>query len=409
MKKNGFVFVESIVVLMVVALSVAMFMSSYSLMSRKVKEKENYDKASDKYLLYSIANLGTDSKCNYGIDCDEEGKRDTEFAASASNCKFTKMGGILYDCTQVFEDLDIKYIYVVKNVRNTLNDYKRNKDGQALDCSGNVIDRDKNPEAKGCKITDNSQKAVNIYDNGAIEYMKTLKKCNDENVYIGEGENQVYVNRNKESDICANPIMYMIGVFNRGNKLYYASIDISGNVKYEETIRDIKSGWVCDNCSVASSVYNQEWKYYINNLTVKGLNKLSTGNSSTSNKYYYYFDPSTGIMITGWVYYDGNYHLFSPIDYDKHDNQGALDGRRIQSMSSSERISVTLKNNSGNTKQFFLDNMGTCYMTQTGGSTCTQTDISEFTGDKITSIDFGSYSGCYSCNGDECNGNVTCN
>lgn len=406
MKKNGFVFLESVLVLMIVALSVTMLLSSYSLMSRKVKEKENYDKASDKYLLYAIANLGTNSKCNYGIDCDSS-YGETEFAAGAGNCENTKLGNILFDCNKLFKDLNIKNIYVVKNIRNTLNDYQRNEKGQALDCSGNVINRNTNPDAKPCKITDINKKAVKIYDNGAIEYMKTLKKCNDENIYVGDDpDNQTYVNRNKETDICEDGIMYMIGVFERGEKQYYASIDISGNVKYEETIREIKSGWICDNCSVASSAYDQEWKYYRNNVTIKGLNKIVDGNSSDAHKYYYYFDLSTGIMQTGWVYYDGEYHLFSPIDYD---GQGDLDGRRIQSMNSSERISVTLKNNSGNTKQFFLDNKGTCYMAQTGGTSCSQTDISGFTGDKITSIDFGSYSGCYSCNGDECNNGATCN
>ena len=123
MKKNGFVFIESIVVLMVVALSVAMLMSSYTLIARKTKEKENYDKASDKYLLYAIANLGTDSKCNYGVDCVSINSNDpiskTEFAASKDNCNNTKIGSILYDCKDVFDDMGIKYIYVVKNIRNT--------------------------------------------------------------------------------------------------------------------------------------------------------------------------------------------------------------------------------------------------------------------------------------------------
>ena len=69
MKKKGFVFVESIVVLMVVALSLTVLISSYSLVTRKTKEKEHYDKASDKYLLYAISKLGTDDKCNYSISC----------------------------------------------------------------------------------------------------------------------------------------------------------------------------------------------------------------------------------------------------------------------------------------------------------------------------------------------------
>ena len=70
MKKDGFVFVESVVVLVVVALSLAMLISSYSLVTRKTKEKERYDKTSDKYLVYVLSKLGTDDVCNYSIGCN---------------------------------------------------------------------------------------------------------------------------------------------------------------------------------------------------------------------------------------------------------------------------------------------------------------------------------------------------
>ena len=51
MDKKGFVLLESILVLVVVALSLSVLMSSFSLISRKTKEKEYYDRSSDKYLL----------------------------------------------------------------------------------------------------------------------------------------------------------------------------------------------------------------------------------------------------------------------------------------------------------------------------------------------------------------------
>ena len=207
MKKNGFVFVESIVVLMVVALSLAMLISSYSLVTRKTKEKEKYDKASDKYLVYVLSKLGTDEVCNYGIGCTNLSNKDISFRAdnevtSSYNCTTTKMGELLYDCNQVLADMGVVHIYVIENIRNELND---------LDSFGNP---------KGTR----DLKAVEKYDNGTIEYMKTLKKCNDLNTIDSNGN---YINNNSDTSKCNNPITYMIGVFERGNgDYYYASIEL---------------------------------------------------------------------------------------------------------------------------------------------------------------------------------------
>ncbi len=207
MKKDGFVFVESVVVLVVVALSLAMLISSYSLVSRKTKEKENYDRTSDKYLVYVLSKLGTDELCNYGIGCPSLSHKDISFRADVSSsstfsCTTTKMGEILYDCKKVFEDMNLVHIYVVENVRNELND----------------LDKNGNPKPRS------ELKAVEKYDNGTIEYMKTLKKCNDLNAVDEDGN---YVNNNEETSKCISPITYMIGVFERGNNnYYYASIEL---------------------------------------------------------------------------------------------------------------------------------------------------------------------------------------
>ena len=207
MKKDGFVFVESIVVLVVVALSLAMLISSYSLVTRKTKEKEMYDRTSDKYLIYVLSKLGTDEACNYSIGCPRLAHKDISFRAdndtsSSFNCTTTKMGEILYNCNEVFEDMELVHLYVVENVRNELNN----------------LDKNGNPKAVS------ELRAVDKYDNGTIEYMKTLKKCNDVNTIDSDGK---YVNNNKETTRCLNPITYMIGVFERGNgDYYYASIEL---------------------------------------------------------------------------------------------------------------------------------------------------------------------------------------
>ena len=205
MKKDGFVFMESIVVLVVVALSVATLISSYTLVSRVAKEKENYDKVSDKYLLYTLSKLGTDNTCNYGIGCSSLTFTGVNFRADKDNsseffCEGTKTGEILIDCAKVFDDMHLVHLYVVNNIRNELNDLN----------------------ADGSRKTDPSEKAARIYDNGTIEYMKTLKKCNDANSTDANGN---FINNNKLDTACNDPIIYMIGVFERGSGEYnYASI-----------------------------------------------------------------------------------------------------------------------------------------------------------------------------------------
>ena len=62
MKKNGFVFIESVTVILVVVLSLTLLISSYALVTRKSKENEYYDLPSDKYLLYVIGNLGQNNE-----------------------------------------------------------------------------------------------------------------------------------------------------------------------------------------------------------------------------------------------------------------------------------------------------------------------------------------------------------
>ena len=201
MKKDGFIFVESIIVLVIVALSVAMLISSYSLIARKTKEKETYDKASDKYLLYAISKLGTDENCNYGTNCG--GARD--FATSAKGCSETKMKNFMFDCKQVMDYLNIKHLYVVTDIRNLL---------RANDFPGGYTE-----EHDG--VTEY------VFTNGTIEYMKTLKDCNDLNEYrdLGNGKKE-YINKNKLTDTCQNPIPYLIGEFERQGTFYYAAIEI---------------------------------------------------------------------------------------------------------------------------------------------------------------------------------------
>ena len=200
MKKDGFVFLESVVVLVVVALSLAMMISSYSLITRKTKEKEYYNKASDKYLLYAISNLGTDDICNYSISCNitsdpRDVRNYVNFHATIGNCETTKVGKIMYDCKSVFSEMNLAHLYVVENIIDELYN----------------VGKDRNHDG----VINTSDNVLNFYDNGTIEYMKTLTKCR-------EG-----YDKSTNPPTCTKPVSYLIGVFERGsNDYYYAAIEI---------------------------------------------------------------------------------------------------------------------------------------------------------------------------------------
>lgn len=164
MKKDGFIFIESVTVLIVVALALAMSLSSYDLLESKSKERKYYDVASDKYLLWTINELGNKTGSSYQND----------MIASKDNCTSTTMGAVLSNCTQVFKDTDLIYFIKINNVEDAL---------KTKDSSGNY----------------NTKK----YDNGTLEYIKTLKKLDDDT---------------------GLPINYIVGVFYRKGKYYYASI-----------------------------------------------------------------------------------------------------------------------------------------------------------------------------------------
>lgn len=208
MKKKGFILLETIVVLMVVTLSLSILLASYSLITRKTNEKLYYDKTSDIYLLYSISRLGVNTKNSYS--------RINNTAINVNNCKYmNKMTSVnIFGegdvCKNVFNSVGLKYLYVVNDVYNSLNDVSE----YTIDYKDSAVVKTK--------------KTVSIFDNGTIEYMKSLKKCYDsENIYNTKGaDNKYTVKSISEGKNCTSPIKYMIGVFYRNDKYYYASIEL---------------------------------------------------------------------------------------------------------------------------------------------------------------------------------------
>lgn len=188
LNKKGFVFLETIVVLIVVTLSLTMLLSSYSLLSRKSRENEVYDNVSDKYLLYSISSLGTSGTYNYNDFVD--------FSANATNCMESPMSNIylcnqttsdkkkclISNCSEMFSDTGLINLYVISDINMTLS----------------------------------SSDVTNRIDNGAIQYIKTLKNCAEGGKFDGETS-------------CIKCNKYMVGVFYRNGKYHYASIPLGVN------------------------------------------------------------------------------------------------------------------------------------------------------------------------------------
>ncbi len=164
MKKKGFVFVESVAVLVVVILALTLFISSYKVLVRKSKAKDYYNLPKDKYLLYNIVNFG-DSSAPYNVN--------TSFIAHESTCE-TYMSEKMSNCSQLFNDTSLDSLLVIYDLNTVLE-------------NGTIIE-----------IKDGSYGITS----DIIEYLKTLKKT-DANGY---------------------GLDYVVGVFKRDNKYYYASL-----------------------------------------------------------------------------------------------------------------------------------------------------------------------------------------
>lgn len=190
-KKNGFVFLESVISLVVVALALTAFLKSYTTLATISKQNEVYDNISDKYLLYSIANLGakgsnrlnsicviTRGNVDYGFGASKEGIwslgqnslqrnqscwTDNFFTAEKDASGNVKSAEEVRK--EMFDDTGLVYFYYIKNL---------NSDIYGVD-------------------------ATKIMDNGALQYVQTLSK-------------------DKE---------YFVGVFRRSGRYFFASVVVN--------------------------------------------------------------------------------------------------------------------------------------------------------------------------------------
>ena len=317
MRKKGFVFLETIIILMLVTVALTTMLASYTLVPTKSYEKQYYDRISDKYLLYAISNLGTTQKDNYQKLADLLVKN----ASSSDNGE--KLGILKIDvenknCEIMCQSLYTKKCYCelsncdgktgqqkTECVNNCLNSSGiKNLESTKVYCSimgltdasctlngstpvpktqyngtnHNTSSFDKVVTGEGnCTVVFNQMQLDKLYivkdiayalrqdaateyiENGTIEYMKSLKKCHTEDVYVefenvvsnklddciqepegvckcvNDGTGNCKVRRvvkqglHNESDPnfkCDDPVQYMIGVFYRNEDYYYAAIEL---------------------------------------------------------------------------------------------------------------------------------------------------------------------------------------
>lgn len=125
--KKGFIFLETIVVLTVVVVSLATVLSTYALVSRKSKLKYYYDNASDIYFLYNLAKLGTTVNNNYVT-------KNVYFVATETNCSSLSY---VADCKKIMGDNNLKKFIYIPELVVFLGELKDDKMKQAIEEVGN--------------------------------------------------------------------------------------------------------------------------------------------------------------------------------------------------------------------------------------------------------------------------------
>ena len=160
-KKKGFIFLESVIALVVVALSLTAFLRSYTRIVNLSKQNEVYDNVSDKYLLYAITNFGASGSNNMNMRCPANqsfgASRDEVWNLKRSGNTKDKISDESTHCwagnffknpredrQRLFDNLGLVYFYYINTTVSTL-------------------------------LTDN---ATYYFDNGTLDYIQTLSRNN---------------------------------------------------------------------------------------------------------------------------------------------------------------------------------------------------------------------------------------
>ena len=116
MRKKGFIFLETISILMVVALSLTILLASYTLVYTKAKQHKYYDLPRDLYTLYAVANL---------VDTSSIGS-DVVMVSNSSSCemvdgKYTVLGATIKNCGEFMNDINMITFAVIDDINKELN------------------------------------------------------------------------------------------------------------------------------------------------------------------------------------------------------------------------------------------------------------------------------------------------
>lgn len=138
MNKKGFIFLETVSILMVVALSLITLLASYTLVYTKSLQHKYYDQPRDLYTLYSVANLIDTSSLSDNVI----------MVSNANSCelndgKTTVLGETINDCSDFMNKINMVTFAVVDDINAELN----------------------------------KKSSETYYDNITIEYLKTLPRC----------------------------------------------------------------------------------------------------------------------------------------------------------------------------------------------------------------------------------------
>lgn len=121
--KKGFVFLETIAVLTVVAIATSMLLVNYTVIMKRVDINTYYDNSSDIYALYTFMNIGTTLKDNYIT-------YESNFFTRRDNCSSSDINKYISSCDNVMKKYDLLYAGVIKNISNEVkNNYSRYQSG----------------------------------------------------------------------------------------------------------------------------------------------------------------------------------------------------------------------------------------------------------------------------------------
>lgn len=167
MNKKGFIFLETISIIMVVSLALCALLATYTLVYTKSQMHKFYDQPRDLYMLYSIANMIDTSTLDNSIIK----------VSNASSCEkvdgsYTILSTTINNCEEFMNEANMTTFAVIDDLNKEL----KKKSNETY------------------------------FDNVTIEYLKTLSRCYDQECTVGR--------------------KYLLGVFKRQGKYYYASIEL---------------------------------------------------------------------------------------------------------------------------------------------------------------------------------------